>query len=131
MSNYASYKSLGVDKNAPSEDSMVDVLEITSKEQRDNLLNNFPVVIIDNFTTWCGPCKTVAPQFAQLAKTYGDKCGFAKEDVEKEYVGCPDNITGVPCFHFYIKGKYDKKLTVTGGSIDPVRKTLERILGVN
>lgn len=40
------------------------------------------VVVIDFFATWCGPCKTVAPYFEQLAETYKE-FAFVKADVDR------------------------------------------------
>lgn len=40
--------------------------------------------IIDFYTTWCGPCKRLAPIMEELAKEYAGKVYFYKVDVEKE-----------------------------------------------
>ncbi len=40
--------------------------------------------IIDFYTTWCGPCKMLAPIMEQLAKEYAGKVYFYKVDVEQE-----------------------------------------------
>ena len=126
--SYASYKNIGIDKAAPSPESMGNVPEIETVEQRKNVIMNYPLVIIDNFTTWCGPCKTATPKFAQLAKIYSEKgVVFLKENVEKNLADCPP-ITGVPCFHFYIEGKFMPNLTITGAAIDQIEATINDIL---
>ena len=129
--SYASYKSLGKDPKAPPPESMADIPRITSHDHRSALINKYPVVVIDNYTDWCGPCKSVAPHFAVLAQKYQNmypqQIIFVKENVDDEFTGAP-MIRGVPCFHFYIKGAYVKEFTVTGGSIEPVKEKLQQIL---
>ena len=40
-------------------------------------------VIVDFYTSWCGPCKLVAPRFEEYANNYSDKMIFLKVDVDK------------------------------------------------
>ena len=40
--------------------------------------------IIDFYTTWCGPCKRLAPIMEELAEQYCDQINFYKVDTEKE-----------------------------------------------
>jgi len=40
--------------------------------------------VIDFYTTWCGPCKRLAPIMEELAETYKGKVVFYKADTEKE-----------------------------------------------
>ena len=38
--------------------------------------------IVDFFGQWCGPCKTLAPMFSELAQDYEGKVYFAKIDID-------------------------------------------------
>jgi len=40
--------------------------------------------IIDFYTTWCGPCKRLAPIMDELSQTYCDQVVFYKVDTERE-----------------------------------------------
>ena len=40
--------------------------------------------VIDFYTTWCGPCKRLAPIMDELSETYKGKVNFYKADTEKE-----------------------------------------------
>lgn len=40
--------------------------------------------VIDFYTTWCGPCKRLAPIMEELAETYKNQVIFYKADTEKE-----------------------------------------------
>lgn len=126
--SYASFKTLGRE-DAPDPESMMEVPRILSGKQRTDLINNNRVVVIDNYTDWCGPCKQCAPHFAQLAKQFYQPgiCVFAKENVEDKCEGCPV-IYGVPCFHFYVQGQRLDQLTVTGADVGEVTKTLTRLM---
>ncbi len=53
--------------------------------------------IIDFYTTWCGPCKRLAPIMEELATEYAGKVYFYKMDVEKETeIAQAFNITSFP-----------------------------------
>jgi thioredoxin len=40
--------------------------------------------VIDFYTTWCGPCKRLAPIMDELSETYKGKVVFYKADIEQE-----------------------------------------------
>ncbi|CAJ0574084.1 unnamed protein product, partial [Mesorhabditis spiculigera] len=58
--------------------------------------------IVDFFAEWCGPCKNIAPVFAQLSNKYPG-VEFIKVDVDK----CPDtamanSVSAMPTFNMYV-----------------------------
>jgi len=130
--SYASYGNLGKPK-APALESMAEIERIISLEHRDSVKEKFPIVIIKNYTEWCGPCKTIAPLFAQLAKKYLDKykdnIAFVKENAEDELEGA-ERCRGVPCFHFFLKGKFVPGLTVTGCNLKTIEENIGKLLNL-
>lgn len=54
------------------------------KNERDwKYLGDKPCVI-DFYTTWCGPCKRLAPIMEELSQTYCGEVAFYKADTERE-----------------------------------------------
>ncbi len=80
------------------------VLEITSLSQFEQEIAGPGLVVVDFFTTWCGPCKKIAPFIDQLQSKYPE-VKFIKVDIEKnEDIAGPKQIQSIPTFHFYVKG---------------------------
>jgi thioredoxin 1 len=65
----------------PCEAPMADVVALTD-ERFDAFLAENPVVLIDFWAEWCGPCKRLDPIMDALAVKYGGKAAFAKVDVD-------------------------------------------------
>lgn len=130
MAQYKTFSTMGGDNNVPAHENMVDVPRISSLEERQAIIQNNKVVVIDNYTDWCGPCKQCTPQFAFLAKKYARPglCALVKENVEDKHGGCPVSIRGVPCFHFYVNGFHQDEMTVTGADMGTLEQTLKRVL---
>ena len=71
-----------------------DVVYITTDQFRDRIFDykiskdwNYKgdkPCVIDFYTTWCGPCKRLAPIMEELSQTYCDQVKFYKADTERE-----------------------------------------------
>lgn len=63
--------------------------------------------IIDFYTTWCGPCKMMAPMVESLAGKYAGKIDFYKVDIDQEpELASVFGIRSIPTFLFIpMKGK--------------------------
>ena len=43
----------------------------------------YPVLVVDFWAAWCGPCRLVAPIIEQLAKEYAGRVAFGKLNVDE------------------------------------------------
>lgn len=74
------------------------------------------LVIVDYSTTWCGPCKVIAPKFEELSEKYSDAIflkviGDASPEASK--LMKREGVRSVPTFHYFVNGE---KIDVVSGA---------------
>ncbi len=81
-----------------------------TKENFDEVVNNNPIVLIDFFATWCGPCKMLAPVIEELANEDIPNVVICKVDVDEEReLANKFGITSIPTLFVMKDGKADRK----------------------
>ncbi|XP_067937133.1 uncharacterized protein [Watersipora subatra] len=63
------------------------------------------IVVVDFYATWCGPCRTAAPIFQEIANNFAKTCIALKVDVDElEALAAEHGVTAMPTFHAYKDG---------------------------
>lgn len=91
------------------------IITITSASEYDALLAANTYAVIDFHATWCGPCKAMAPVFAQHAAQHATpgRVAFASVDID----AVPDiaaryRVTSIPTFMFVKDGEAYEEVRV-------------------
>ena len=60
--------------SSPQPSAMKAVVDIDGESAFDKTIQNAgsSLVVVDYSTTWCGPCKVIAPKFDELSEKYTD-----------------------------------------------------------
>jgi thioredoxin len=82
------------------------VPEINEQEFEREVLRSELPVLIDFTATWCGPCKTVAPEVDALARELEGKAKVVKVDIDRsKRIATTLRIQAVPTFMVFHRGR--------------------------
>ena len=77
----------------------------------EETVQNHPLVVVDCWATWCGPCHMVAPIIEELARDYAGKVVFGKLDVDKNPATAMQyQIMSIPTLLVFKHGKLVDKI---------------------
>ncbi len=106
---------------------MSGVAQVDSKTFGEVVERN-PVVVVDFYADWCGPCKVVAPIMEKLAREYDGKAKFTKLDVDDSpSIANQFGIMSIPTLIVFRNGKPAEKF-VGAAPAKHSRDIIERVL---
>jgi thioredoxin 1 len=114
-----------------SSSSLHAVKDINSEPAFDGAVKNAgsKLVVVDYSTTWCGPCKVIAPKFEELSEKYSDAVflkviGDASPEASK--LMKREGVRSVPSFHYFMNGS--KVDVVNGANAEAIEAAITKHL---
>jgi thioredoxin 1 len=69
-------------------------------------ITRYPLILIDFWAPWCGPCRMVSPIIEQLAKEYSGRVAFGKVNVDEcQMTAASFGIQSIPTMMIFKNGK--------------------------
>ena len=97
-------------------------VELNSGNLARHLQRNDIPVLVDFWAPWCGPCKTMAPQFAKAAGSLEPRFRLAKVNTEAELeLGEQFGIRSIPTLILFRAGREIARLSGAMGAQDIIR----------
>jgi thioredoxin 1 len=105
------------------------VVDIASESSFDEKIKSAgkSLVVIDYSTTWCGPCKVIAPKFEEFSEKYPDAVflkviGDASPEASK--LMKREGVRSVPSFHYFMDG--EKVDVVNGANAEAIEAAITK-----
>ncbi|OPX59304.1 MAG: thioredoxin 2 [Methanomassiliicoccales archaeon PtaB.Bin215] len=94
----------------------------------EEFIKSAPLVIVDCWAPWCGPCRMLAPIIEQLAEEFQGKIKFGKMNTdENENTPMKFNITAIPTMLVFKNGAQLDRV-VGAGNKDFMRQKFSKYL---
>ena len=108
------------------------VAELSNLAAYQQFIRDNPVVILKASATWCGPCQTIKPYFAEKVNELPTGVSVLLIDISKSpSISRKLSIRSVPCFITIINGQPCDVMTgANKGNLDKFFEKLKKRLGM-
>lgn len=96
-------------------------LELTTAQQKREVLSKYPMVVVLVYASWCGPCQSFKPAYAAYAADNVSKAYFAQENLDLK-LSTQEGVRGVPTMCIYKSGRLVKQ--IVGGDLSALAEFL-------
>lgn len=78
-------------------------------------ISKYPIMLVDFWAPWCGPCRMVSPMIEQLSREYSGRVAFGKVNVdENQRIAASFGIQSIPTLMIF---KGSKAVDVIMGAV--------------
>ena len=86
------------------------VIEITTENFENEVLQSDQPVLLDFWASWCGPCRMLSPVVDELAEEYAGKVKVGKVNVDEQpRLAMNFEVEAIPTLLFFKDGKLADK----------------------
>ena len=87
------------------------ILEITTDNFDEKVINSSVPVLIDFWAEWCGPCKLLMPTIDKIAQDFNGKVLVGKVNVDQHApLAAQYGVRGIPNLLIFNSGKVEEQL---------------------
>ncbi len=74
-------------------------------------INKFPLMLVDFWAPWCGPCRMMSPIVDQIGRDYPGKLAVGKINVDKnQLIARQFSVSSIPTLILFKRGKLLNKI---------------------